>query len=103
MAMHDSTSSGNFRGKTDQSLEDEREKTDEFLAEKLQTVEVQTSATIRQIRVDADKARANQRAAVDGRKDDDLALLGRSSSPLDEQAIVRERDRADRTQRAERE
>ncbi len=102
MATHDTTSSEDFRDKTDQSLVDEREKTDEYLAVRLQTVEAQTSDTIRQIRVDADKARAQQRAAVDGRKDDDLALLGRPSSLLDEQAMVRERDRADRTQMAER-
>lgn len=102
MAMNDTTSSEDFRDKTDQSLVDERDKTDEYLAAKLQTVEAQTSETIRQLRVDADKARTQQRAAVDGRKDDDLTLLGRPSSPLEEQAVIRERERADRTHMAER-
>jgi signal transduction histidine kinase len=102
MTMHDTTSSENLRDKTDQSLEDEREKTDEYLAVKIQTVEAQTSDTIQQIRVDADTARAQHRAAVDGRKDDDLAFLGGPSSPLDDQALVQERERADRTQMAER-
>jgi signal transduction histidine kinase len=102
MAMNDTTSSDNFRDKTDQSLVDERDKTDEYLAEKLQTVEAQTSETIRRLRVDADTARSQQRAAVDSRQDDDIALLGRPSSPLGEQAVARERERADQTQMTER-
>ena len=102
MAINDPTSSEEFRDKTDQSLGDERDKTDEYLVAKLQTIEAQTSDTIRQLRLEADTARTQQRAAADGRKEDDLALLGKASSPLDEQAVVRERDQADQTQKAER-
>src|SRR5688500_4461450 len=102
MAMNDATSSEDFRDKTDQSLVEEREKTDKYLAAKLRTVEAQTSETIRQLRVEADTARTQQRVTADGRKDDDLALLGTPSSQLDEQAVAQERERADRTRMAER-
>ncbi len=50
-----------LRSKTDKSLEDERGKTDEYLEQKSQTVEEETSETIRLNRLAADKDRESQR------------------------------------------
>jgi signal transduction histidine kinase len=102
MAIHDGPSSENLRDQTDQSLVDERDKTDEYLAEKIRAVEAQTSEAIRQIRVDADTARAQQRAAVDGHKDDGHAVLGKTPSPLREEAVTQERVNEDRARARER-
>ncbi len=102
MAMNETNSSDNLRGKTDQSLVEERDKTDEYLAAKMKTVEAETSDTIRQIRLDADNARANQRDAMDGRGDDQLAVTGRRSLGLDDQSLAREREQSDSAQMAER-
>ena len=51
----DESHSSQLRDKTDKSLEDERSKTDEYLARKSQMVEAKASETIRVNRLVADK------------------------------------------------
>lgn len=102
MGLNDTNPFRNLRGKTDQSLGEERDKTDEYLAAKMKTVEAETSERIRQIRLDTDNARVHQRAVVDGRNEDELAVMGVQSQGLDDQTVVREREQADSAHMAER-
>src|SRR4051794_23986765 len=80
-----------LRGKTDQSLEDEREKTDEHLNRTSQTVEDQTSSTIRLNRLAADQNRDSDREEAD--------FHPHTSSSDD---LIHERERSDKAQAAER-
>ncbi len=80
-----------LRGKTDQSLEDERGKTDEYLNHRSQTVEDQTSTTIRLNRLAADQDRDSDRAEVD---------FYQHTSCSDE--LRQERERSDTAQAVER-
>ena len=80
-----------LRGKTDQSLEDERGKTDEYLNRRSQTIEDQTSATIRLNRLAADQNRDSGRAEADS---------SQHVSCSDE--LTQERARSDKAQAIER-
>lgn len=54
-----------LRGKTDKSLEGERNKTDDYLEQKSEGIEDKASETIRLNRLAADKDRDSKRAEVD--------------------------------------
>ena len=87
-----------LRGKTDQSLEEEREKTDGYLLDTLHTVENKTSKKVRSIRRATDEARERQRKEVDREKEQES-----TASPIDEDLLSRERELADHIQARERE
>ncbi len=76
-----------LREKTDQSLKDERNKTDDYLTQKSLEVEKDASDTIRLTRLAADKDRTDNRAAV---------------APLDDKKIIQERKRSDQARDEER-
>lgn len=80
-----------LRGKTDQSLEDERGKTDEYLNHRRQTVEDQTSTTIRLNRLAADEDCNSDRAEADSHQ--------HVSCPKD---LSQERERSDKARATER-
>src|SRR5688572_17494050 len=61
-----------LRGKTDQSLEEERDKTNKYLEQNSLSVEEATDATIRLTRLVADEEVESHRAAVDQEKVDQL-------------------------------
>lgn len=93
-------SSDERRDKTDQSLEDEREKTDEYLGHTSQTVEDQTSTTIRLNRLAADHNRDSDRAEVDFQSDHRSDAAGLPPSCSDD--LIQERARSDKAQATER-
>ncbi len=84
-------SSEERRDKTDKSLEDERDKTDGYLERNSQTVEDQTSTTIRLNRLTADQHRDSDREQAD--------VHPHTSSSDD---LIHERERSDKAQAAER-
>jgi signal transduction histidine kinase len=87
-----------LRGKTDQSLEEEREKTDGYLVDTLQKVENRTSKKVHSIRRATDEARERQREDLDREKKQESA-----ASPVDEQLLMHERELSDQIQARERE
>jgi signal transduction histidine kinase len=102
METNETESSQELRSKTDKSLEDERGKTDEYLEQKSQTVEEETSETIRLNRLAADKERESQRAEVDLGKEHHLDVTGIQTSRLDDEILIQERERSDKAQNVER-
>jgi signal transduction histidine kinase len=100
--MNKTESSHKLRDKTDKSLEDERGKTDEYLEAKSQTVEDETSDTIRLNRLAADKDRASRRADADLDREEQLDGTGRATSGMEDHSLAQERERSDQAQSAER-
>jgi signal transduction histidine kinase len=102
METNETESSQELRSKTDKSLEDERGKTDKYLEQKSQTVEEETSETIRLNRLAADKDRESQRAEVDLDKEHQLDVTGIQISRLDDKILIQERERSDKAKNVER-
>jgi signal transduction histidine kinase len=102
METNETESSQELRSKTDKSLGDERGKTDEYLDQKSQTVEEETSETIRLNRLAADKDRESQRAEVDLDKEHQLDVTGIQTSRLDDKILIQERERSDKAKNVER-
>jgi signal transduction histidine kinase len=90
-----------LRGKTDQSLEEERDKTDKYLEQNSVSIEETTDTTIRSTRLVADKKVEIHRAAVDQKKADQLD--GTATERLVHSILSQERKRTDELHNAERE
>ena len=103
MGTNKTNSSQELRDKTDQSLEDERSKTDEYLERKSQLVEAKASETIRVNRLIADKDLESHRAEAALDKEHRLDVTGLRTSSFDENVLVQERERSDKALRVERE
>lgn len=95
-------SSDERRDKTDKSLEDERDKTDKYLGRTSQTVEDQTSTTIRLNRLAADHDRDSDRAEVDFQNDHRPDAAGLPPASSDDHSLLQERERSDKAQAEER-
>lgn len=92
-----------LRGKTDKSLEGERNKTDDYLERKSDAIENRATETIRLNRLAADRDRENERIEVDLAKEEQKRVLNdRETSRLEEKVLSRERERADAAQEIER-
>jgi signal transduction histidine kinase len=90
-----------LRGKTDQSLEEERDKTDKYLGQNSVSVEEATDTTIRLTRLVADKEVESHHATVDQKKADQLD--GTATKQLVDSILSQERERTDELHNAERE
>jgi signal transduction histidine kinase len=90
-----------LRGKTDQSLEEERDKTDKYLEQNSVSVEEATDTTIRLTRLVVDEEVESHRAAVDQKKADQLD--GTATERLVDSILSQERERTDELHNAERE
>ena len=102
MADHDPMANKAPRGRTDESLTEERKKTDQYLHQKLKTVEEETRHIIASNRAAADQDRDRQRQEGDLL---DARQPGHNNSPAagsDSLGIARERRRADTAQQVER-
>ena len=102
MESQGTESSQELRGKTDKSLEAERDKADEYLQHKSETVEEEASETIRLNRLAADKHGESQRAEVDLDKKRQLDVTGTHTSRLDHKILTQERERSDKAKNVER-
>lgn len=103
MEVQKSESSQSLRGKTDRSLEDERDKTDEYLERTITKVEESTIDKVRSIRLTTDKALESEREEVDLDKEQQLDVIGLSPSSVDEDLLRQERERTDKLKAIERE
>jgi signal transduction histidine kinase len=90
-----------LRGKTDQSLEEERDKTNKYLEQNSLSVEEATDATIRLTRLVADEEVESHRAAVDQEKVDQLD--GTAAARVVDSILSQERKQTDEVHNAERE
>ncbi|MEX2490917.1 MAG: HAMP domain-containing sensor histidine kinase [Nitrospirales bacterium] len=100
MAPNKKTSSRELRGKTNQSLGEERVKTDELLEQNTQSVEEETDETIRRNRFAADKEVEKHRAEVDLEKEQ--RLDGTDTPPVVDSLLIQERERVDEVHTGER-
>jgi signal transduction histidine kinase len=88
-----------LRVNTDKSLEDERGKTDDYLAQKSKIVTKEAEEAIRLDRRTADEKRDLTRSQVDH----DKAEGHLNSSPVEDRNLIDERERSDRARKLERE
>ena len=95
MAPNKTASSQALRGKTDQSLEVERVKTDEYLEQTSQSVKEETDETIRQTRLAADKEVEGHRAEVDLEKDQRLEETDSQTAQVVDTILTQERERVE--------
>lgn len=102
METHESDPYQELREKTDKSLEDERDKTDEYLDKKNKAVEKDTSDTISLNRLAADKDRESQRADVDLDTEHQRDVAGIQAPRLDDTSLLQERERSDKALQEER-
>ena len=103
MGTNEKEPSQELRDKTDKSLEDERNKTDDYLERKSKTVEEDTSETIRLNRLAADRDRERKRAEVDFDKTEQRAdAPDIQTSQIDDENLIREREQSDKAQNVER-
>ena len=102
METHESDPYQELREKTDKSLEDERDKTDEYLDKKNKAVEKDTSDTISLNRLAADIDRESQRADVDLDTEHRRDEGGNQAPQLDETSLLQERERSDKALQQER-
>ncbi len=98
--MRPTAAAHKLRGKTDQSLEEERDKTDKYLEQDSVSVEEATDTTIRLTRRVVDKEVESHRAAVDQKKADQLD--GTATERLVDSILSQERERTDELHNAER-
>jgi signal transduction histidine kinase len=103
MEVHKSDSSQALRSKTDRSLEDERDKTDEYLERSITKVEESTTDKVRSIRLATDHALESEREEVDLDKEHQHDVIGLSPLAVDEDLLRQERDRTDKLKAIERE
>ncbi len=103
MEVHNSDSSQALRRKTDRSLEDERDKTDEYLERSISKVEESTTDTVRSIRLATDHALESEREEVDLDKEQQHGVIGLTPSAVDEDLLRQERERTDKLKTMERE
>ncbi|NWF73143.1 MAG: hypothetical protein HXY51_08930 [Nitrospirae bacterium] len=104
MGTNDTETSPDLREKTDESLKDERGKTDEIIIRKSKKAEDKTIDTIRVNRLAADADRETFRAetAID-EAEDRHADTGVQPSQLGDERLILERERSDNAQSVERE
>jgi hypothetical protein len=103
MGTNETETSPELRDKTDESLKDERGKTDEILIRKSKTVEKETIEIIRVNRLAADTDRESLRAESDiDETEHRLAETGVQPSQLDDERLFQERERSDKAQSVER-
>lgn len=104
MGPNETETSPELRDKTDESLKDERGKTDEILIRKSKRVEEETIDTIRVNRLAADADRESLRAetAID-ETEHRLAETGVQPSQLVDERLILEREQSDKAQSVERE
>ena len=98
--MRPTAAAHKLRGKTDQSLDEEREKTDKYLEQNSVSVEEATDTTIRLTRRVVDKEVESHRAAIDQKKADELD--GTATERLVDSILSQERERTDELHNAER-
>ena len=104
MGTNDTETSPELREKTDESLKDERGKTDEIIIRKSKKAEDETIDTIRENRLAADADRETFRAetAIDETEHRHADTSGQPSQ-LDDERLIQERERSDNAQSVERE
>ena len=101
MEVNKIVSTPDLRGKTDESLEEERTKTNEYLEQNSKSVEEETDETIRLTRLATDKEVENQRAEVDLEKEH--RLEGTDTARFVDAILTQERERTDEVHAVERE
>ena len=101
MEVNQIASTPELRGKTDQSLEEERIKTDEYVEQNRKAVEEDTAETIRLTRLATDKEVETQRAEVDLEKEH--RLDGTDTARFVDAILTQERERTDEVHAVERE